>query len=43
MNYDNWKQETPPQEQENECAFCGEPTEKNYCSKECKKAYEQEN
>ena len=43
MNYDNWKQETPPQEQENDCAFCGEPTENTYCSRECKKAYEQEN
>jgi hypothetical protein len=43
MNYDNWKQKTPPQERENECAYCYEPTDKTYCSKECKKAYEQEN
>jgi hypothetical protein len=43
MNYDNWKQETPPQELENNCAFCGEQTESTYCSKDCKKAYEQEN
>ena len=33
----------PPEELENECSFCGEPSEKTYCSSECRKAYESEN
>ena len=37
MNYDNWKQETPPQEQENDCAYCGEPTEKLIVQRSVKK------
>jgi len=28
----------PPEELEGSCAFCGEPTNKEFCSKECKKA-----
>lgn len=43
MNYDNWKQETPPQEKEKQCAFCGEPTDSTYCSIDCRKAYEHDN
>ncbi len=30
----------PPEEKENKCAYCGEPCEKEFCNKECKKAYE---
>ena len=33
----------PPEELENECSFCGEPSTKTYCSSECRKAYESEN
>ena len=35
--------EYPAEELENECRFCGEESEKTYCNKECKKAYESEN
>jgi hypothetical protein len=31
------------EELENECRFCGEESEKTYCNKDCKKAYECEN
>lgn len=42
--YDDWKLHTPENdEQENECAYCGEPCDRTYCSSECKKAYESEN
>lgn len=43
MNYDNYKQQTPPEEQQNECAYCGEHCEGRYCDKQCKKAYENDN
>ena len=33
----------PPEELENECAFCGEPCSKTYCNSDCRKAYEREN
>ena len=36
-------QEYQAEELENECRFCGEESEKTYCNKDCKKAYEQEN
>ncbi|QRE03546.1 hypothetical protein [Flavobacterium psychrophilum] len=39
-NQDNWKQEPPEEEPKKECNYCGEPCEKEFCSKECKKAYE---
>jgi len=39
MNYDKWKQEVP-EEKENECGYCGEPCEGEFCNKDCKKAYE---
>ena len=42
MEYDDWKLDTPPSE-EDECDFCGTPCDGEYCSKECKKAYESEN
>jgi len=42
-NYDNWKLDTPDEPMYNECDFCGEPCEETYCTKACKKAYEQEN
>lgn len=36
MNYDDWKLETPEEEKEYECNFCGNPiNEEGYCSKEC--------
>ena len=39
MNYDNWKQQTPYEnETENECLYCGNPTNETYCSTDCKKA-----
>lgn len=39
-NYDDWKNENPyDQEKENECAFCGEECDGEFCSSECKKAY----
>ncbi|AHK11394.1 hypothetical protein F132_48 [Flavobacterium sp. phage 1/32] len=40
MSYDDWKLATPEEEGENECGYCGEPCEKEFCSRECKKAYE---
>lgn len=40
-NYDDWKQETP-EELENECAYCGEPCDNEFCDKQCKKAYDNE-
>lgn len=43
MNYDNWKQQTPPEDSQNECAYCGEPCEGRYCDKNCKNAYENDN
>lgn len=29
---------TPPEEKERECAFCGEPCDGEFCSKDCKRA-----
>lgn len=39
MNYDKWKQETP-EEKEKCCLYCEEPSEKEFCNNDCKKAYE---
>lgn len=41
-NYDDWKLKTP-ETKDKECKFCGEQSEKKYCSTECRKAYENEN
>ncbi len=39
MNYDNFKQRTPDEDElEQYCSFCGNPTNETYCSKDCKKA-----
>ncbi len=38
---DTYNTERP--QEENECAFCGEPCEKRYCDRNCKKGYEQDN
>ena len=40
MTYDQWKTMTPPdfEHPENECLYCGEPTERLYCSNNCKLA-----
>lgn len=35
--------EYPPEEKENECAFCGYECVGEFCSSECKKAYLSEN
>lgn len=44
MNYDDWKQEVPElYEGENNCAYCGEPCDGEFCSRECRKAYLAEN
>ena len=29
---------TPPEEKERECAFCGESCDGEFCSKDCKRA-----
>ena len=33
----------PPEDKDNECAFCGHACEKEFCSKDCEKAYLSEN
>ena len=40
MTYDDWKTANPyDEEKDNECSFCGTPTDnKYYCSKDCEKA-----
>ena len=45
FNYEDMDEENllPPEELENECAFCGEPCENEYCSSYCKRGYEAEN
>lgn len=43
MTYDDWKTETPPEEKENTCNFCGDESDGEFCSKECEKAYKSEN
>ena len=43
INYDDYKLKNPPEELDNECLYCGEPCDKSYCDKNCKKAYEQDN
>ena len=43
MTYDEYKLSYPPEEKENECAFCGEDCDGEFCSKECEKAYLKEN
>ena len=32
----------PEEELEKKCAFCGEPCYQEFCSKECRKAYEED-
>lgn len=41
-SYDNWKTQAP-EEPEKCCMYCGEPSEKDFCNKDCKKAYEHDN
>jgi hypothetical protein len=43
MNYDQWKTEVPPDIPDNNCNYCGEPCEKEFCNKECYKAYVADN
>lgn len=38
MSYDDWKNDFP-EEQTNECDFCGESCEDNFCNRDCQKAY----
>jgi len=41
MTYDDWKLDNPfDDEKDNECGYCGEPTDKDFCNKECYKAYQ---
>lgn len=39
-NYDDYKTESPYEDEDlvNECAMCGTPTDKEYCSSKCRKA-----
>lgn len=43
MNYDDYKLKSPPEPEENECGYCGEDCHGEFCSKQCKKAYEKDN
>jgi len=43
MTYDEYKQQSPPEEKENTCNFCGEECDGEFCSKECEKVYKSEN
>ena len=38
---DTWN--NPPEEKENECAYCGDPCDGRYCSNDCRKGYEADN
>lgn len=35
MTYDEWKTQSPPEEPENNCSYCGEPCEGTFCSRAC--------
>lgn len=39
-NYDQWKLESGIEEKDNDCQYCGEPCETEFCDKDCKKGYE---
>jgi len=40
MNIDQYKTDNPfNDEKENECINCGEPSDKDICSKECNKEF----
>jgi len=36
MTYDDWKLDTPDDEEENECWHCGAPCNGAYCSNACR-------
>lgn len=38
-NYDDWKTDNPPEEKENECGYCGEECEGEFCDENCKRGY----
>jgi len=38
---DTWN--NPPEEKENECNYCGEPCDAEFCSRNCAKGYEADN
>ena len=39
MNYDNWKQKTPDEnDHAKKCGHCDVPCNGTYCSNDCKKA-----
>lgn len=39
MSYDQWKTATPEEfDKEDECLFCGEPCNGNYCDDSCSRA-----
>ena len=35
-NIDDWKTDFPEDGPETTCSFCGEPSEKTFCSRECR-------
>jgi hypothetical protein len=37
-NYDDWKTDFP-EEEENECDYCGSPCDGEFCDRDCKRAY----
>jgi hypothetical protein len=39
IDYDAWKLDTPEDEPENTCGWCGEPCDDNFCDKNCAKYY----
>ena len=43
MNHDDWKTQPPPDDKEKECGYCGYECEEEFCSKECEKAYLNDN
>jgi hypothetical protein len=35
--------EYPPEELENDCKYCGEPCENQFCDRDCRKGYHYDN
>lgn len=42
MGYDQWKTQTPPEPEENECGYCGDPCNGEFCNKACRKANDED-
>ena len=43
INSTEWWYGYPPEEKENECGYCGEPCDNEFCNLECGKAYDKDN